>query len=215
MRTSPSRMVRKPIKLGVILASLLFAQMVPAASPSTLPELFPALADLPDANAVGIALGWQGLSPISPVLATYPLELHNDQFKGKASFRVATATATRDVAVPRDLVRGLLAAANKVTLVEQEYQPRITHTDDYPSVAITVPTRQGELSIETRSQPLRSASEKHWDATPWAIHYSGRTFVVTADDLDRALDAVLPSLQYDEVTGALAKEIRSPPDRGR
>lgn len=208
MRTSPARLVRKPIKWGIILASLLFAQIVPVActAAATLPELFPSLADLPEANALAIELGWQGLSPISPVQAKYLLGLHNDQFDGKGRFKVATATATRDIIVPRNLVRQFLAAAIKVTLLEQEYQPRIMHTDDYPSVAITVHTQQGELSIETRSQPRGSTSEKYWDATPWAIHFSGRTFVVTADDLDRALDPLLSRLQYDEVIGELARK---------
>jgi hypothetical protein len=216
MRANPSWIVRKPIQWAIILASLLFAQIVPAASTSaaTLTELFRLLADLPNANAVTIELGWQGLSPISPVQAKYLLGLHNDQFEGQGRFKVATAAATRDIVVPRNLIRQFLAAAIKVTLVEQEYKPRITHTDDYPSVAITVQTQQGELSIETRSQPHRSASEK-WDVTPWAIRYSGRTFVVAADDLDRALDPLLPRLQYDEVIGELAKELRSSHDRGR
>lgn len=216
MRKSPFWMVRVPVKWRIIFASLLFAQMGPAAGTSSanLLELFPSLSDLPDAPAVAIELGWQGLSLISPVQAKYLLGLHGDQFKGQGRFKVATATATRDIIVPRDLLRRFLAAAIKVTLVEREYQPRITHTDDYPSVAITVQTQRGELSIETRSQPHRS-SEKYRDATPWAIHYSGRTFVVTADDLDRALDPLLSRLQYDEVTGELAKEIRSSHDRGQ
>jgi hypothetical protein len=186
----------------------MFLQMVAAgrSSAATLPELFPSLADLPQAAALAIQLGWQGLSPISPVEADYLLELHNDQFAGKGEFRVATATATRNITVPRDLVRAFLVAATKVSLVEKDYQPHITHTDDYPFVAVVVPTKQGDLHIETRSQPQRSASGKYWDATPWAISHAGRTFVVAADDLDQALEPLWHRLQYDEVTGELAKK---------
>ena len=64
--------------------------MVPATgtSAATLPELFPSLADLPEANTVAIELGWQGLSPLSPVEANYLLELRNGQFEGKTRFKV-------------------------------------------------------------------------------------------------------------------------------
>lgn len=210
MPGTPFRIARGSTKWGTILVSLLFLQMVPAActSAATLPELFPSLADLPEANTVAIELGWQGLSPLSPVEASYLLELRNGQFEGKARFKVATAAAIRDIVVPRDIVRAFLAAAIRVKLVEKEYQPRIAHTDDYPSVAVAVGTKQGKLTIATRSQPQKSASGKYWDATPWAISFSGRTFVVTANDLDQALDPLWARLQYDEVTGELAKQIR-------
>jgi hypothetical protein len=201
---------------GVFFVSLLLLQMILAScsSAATLPELFPALANLPESTALAITLGWQGLSPISPVEANYLLELHNDQFVGKGRFRVATLTATREITVPRELVRAFLIAATKVKLVEKDYEARITHTDDYPSVSVAVPTKQGALNIETQSQPVRSASDKYWDATPWAIRYSGRTFVVTDHDLDEALDPLWARLQYDEVTGELAKEIK-PSAQGR
>lgn len=217
MPATPFRIARRTAQRAVIFASLLFLQVVAAAcsSAATLPELFPLVADLPQATALMIALGWQGLSPISPVEASYLLELRNAQFEGKGRFRVATATAVRDIIVPRDLVRAFLVAATKVGLVEKDYKPRITHTDDYPSVAVVVPAKHGDLHIETRSQPQRSASGKYWDATPWAISYAGRTFVVTADDLDQALDPLWRALQYDEVTAELAKEIRSSNDQGR
>jgi hypothetical protein len=197
-------------KWATTLACLLFLQMVPVAgaSAATLPELFPGLADLPDARTVVIELGWQGLSPLSPVEANYRLELRDGQFEGKGRFKVASATATRDIVVPRDLMRAFLAAATRVALVEKKYQPRITHTDDYPTVTVAVQTKQGNVTIATRSQPQKSASGNHWDSTPWAIDYSGRTFVVTSEDLDQALDPLWTRLQYDEVTGELAKQIR-------
>jgi hypothetical protein len=196
-------------KWATPLACLVFLQMVPAVgtSAATLPELFPGLADLPEASTVVIELGWQGLSPLSPVEANYRLELRDGQFEGKGRFKVATATATRDVVVPRDLMRAFLAAATRVALVEKEYQPRITHTD-YPTVTVAVQTRQGKVTIATRSQPQKSASGNHWDATPWAIDYSGRTFIVTSQDPVQALDPLWTRLRYDEVTGELAKQVR-------
>jgi hypothetical protein len=217
MAASPARVAPGLAKWVVILASLFFLQMIPAActSAATLPELFPVLANLPESTALAIQLGWQGLSPLSPVEANYLLELHEDQFVGKGGFRVATATAIREIAVPRELVRAFLTAATKVKLVEKDYEARITHTDDYPSVSVVVPTKQGALIIETQSQPVRSASGKYWDATPWAIRYSERTFVVTDHDLDEALDPLWARLQYDEITGELAKEIKPSNAQGR
>lgn len=217
MTVNLSRIVSGLAKWGLLFAAVLFPQIVPATSAPahTLPELFPSLTDLPEAQTLAIQLGWQGLSLLSPIKANYLLELHDDRFEGKGRFKVATASTTRNIVVPRDLVRAFLAAATKVKLTEKEYQPRITHTDDYPSVAVIVQTKQGELTIATQSQPQKSTSGRYWDATPWAIRYSGRAFVVTDSDLDQALDPLWTRLQYDQVTGELAKEIKLPQDQGR
>jgi hypothetical protein len=128
---------------------------------------------------------------------------------------VATASATRAITIPRDAVRAFLTAAGNVQLVEKDYVPRITHTDDYPSLSFGVDTEQGPLEIETQSQPQLPISGDYLDRTPWAIYYLHRTFVVTANDLDRALAPFEPRLQYAAVCDELESEIllRNKPSR--
>ena len=197
-------------EFGTIFAFLLLC-LVPTScgKPITLPQLFPALTGLSDAPALKIAVGWMGLSLLSPISADYPLKLQNDQFEGVGTFKMATATTTRAIVIPRDPVRAFLTAVGKVELVEKEYKPRIGHTDDYPSLGFEVDTAQGPLKIETQSQARQSDSGNYPDRTPWAIYYLGRTFVVIASDLDRAFEALEPYLQYDEMHDQLRKELLS------
>lgn len=181
-------MAKSVIRLaGVVLVSAIGFAAVAQPRSATLPQLFPELADLSETTGVMIGIGWMGLSPLSPMSAGYLLELHGDQFEGPAVFQAATApTVKRTVAIPRDLVRGFLTAATKVDLVEAEYSAHIEHTDDYPSVDVEVPTKQGPLQIGSRSQQRTGKSGDYIDRTPWRIGYRGRTFVVTASDLDQA-----------------------------
>jgi hypothetical protein len=195
--------------LAAIFVAAAVLQFVPTArtDPTTLPKLFPALTDLPESKALVISMTWLGLSPLSPVRADYMLNLHNDQFEGVAHFKVAEAkSAKRSIAVPHDLIRTFLAATSKVEVVEKPYQPRITHTDDYPSISIGVPVQDGQLIVGTNSQEQQSGSEAYADRTPWAITFAGRTFVVTASDLDKAFDPLLPALQYDDAIKELEKQ---------
>jgi hypothetical protein len=199
MRISILRPTRTRTELGLAIGFVL-AFFVQFAAPAlgqeraaasvgsaTLAKLFPELADLSETTSLAIAVGWQGLSLLSPVSGDYSLELRKDQFEGEGRFKVATASATRAIIIPRDVVRVFLAAAGKVEVVEKKYQPRITHTDDYPSLSVSVQTKHGLLTIGTNSQPQRPKSETYVDRTPWAIRYLGRTFVVTANDLARPI----------------------------
>jgi hypothetical protein len=175
---------------------------------STLADLFPDLADLPETRAVFIGIGWYGLSALSPLSAGYPLELHDDQFTGEGRFQVADGpTAKRAIAVPRAVVRAFLTAASKVPLVEGEYKPRIEHTDDYPSLEIDVETKQGPLHIGSQSQQKQPQSGTYVDRSPWRIGYRNRTFVVTASDLDQAFESFEPYLQDDAVFEELVKQV--------
>jgi hypothetical protein len=198
-------MAKRVIRLaGVVLAAAIGLAAAAQPRSATLPQLFPELADLSQATGVMIGIGWMGLSPMSPMSAAYMLDLHGDQFEGPAVFQVAKAPAVkRTVAIPRDLVRGFLTAAGKVNLVEAEYRAHIEHTDDYPSVDVEVPTKQGPLQIGSRSQQRTGKSGDYVDRTPWRIGYRGRTFVVTASDLDRAFAPLEPYLQdakiFDEM----------------
>jgi hypothetical protein len=194
---------------AIAVAAVLFRQAPVSYGKSiTLAQDFPELADLPNARAVQIEIGWMGLSPHSPLTAAYLLDLRNNQYEGTGMFVVATEHASRPISVPRDAVRSFLTAAINVEMAEKEYTARITHTDDYPSLAFAIDTEKGPLQIETRSQAQRIASASYLDWSPWAIHYLHRTFVVTASDLDRAVDSLLPLLKYNEAWDSLEAKLR-------
>jgi hypothetical protein len=176
---------------------------------TTLSKSFPDLPDLSETTNLIIGVEWLGLSPLSPVSYYYLLELRDGQFEGEGKFKAAAASTTRAVTVPRDLVRAFLAAVAKVEIVEEKYQPRITHTDDYPSLSIAVPTRQGPLTIGTSSQAQRPKSGTYLDRSPWVIGYQGRTFVVRAADLDQAFEPIEPCLEQESAFEELTGQIRS------
>jgi hypothetical protein len=194
----------------MLLGAVLALPMVSSARcrADTLPQLFPALASLRDATSVVVVVGWGGLSPTSPITAEYMLEVHGDQFEGNGRFKVSWATSMRKIAVPREGVQAFLDAAGGVELVEKAYTPRITHTDDFPYVGIRVHAGQELVEIATRSQLRRPEAGQYLDQTPWAITYLGRTFVVTASDLDKALAPLLLELQYEKVVSELAAQLK-------
>jgi hypothetical protein len=176
--------------------------------PTSLIREFPELADLSDAKTVVIGSQWLGLSTMSPMIADYLLELHDDQFVGQGQFKLAEAPAvSRPVTVPRDVMRAFLAVASKVRMVEGEYEPRIEHTDDYPSLEFGVATKQGLLRIGTQSQLKDAESGTYLDRTPWSISYLNRSFIVTASDLDRAYEPFDQYLREDEIFKELRKNV--------
>ena len=202
-------MMKNAVRLASAALVLTIGFAVAAAPRSTsLTRQFPELADLSETKTVAIGIQWFGLSTLSPMIADYLLELHDDQFVGEGQFKVAEAPAVgRPTTVPRDVMRAFLAVASKVWMVEGEYKPRIEHTDDYPSLEFDVATKQGLLRIGTSSQLKDAESGTYLDRTPWSISYSNRSFVVTASDLDRAYEPFGPYLREDEIFKELGKNV--------
>jgi hypothetical protein len=191
--------------------------------PAGLAELYPALAHLPETPAVTIELKWSGLSDESPISAKYTLIRHGDQFGGVGEFFVekrmyqpaapdepiAKANTTRLIIVPSDLIQKLLAAAGEVPASLEDYKPRRTHTDDYPYLQVDVQTPKGLLRIKTASQHEYPPGGTYLDRTPWAIEYLGQTYVVNANDLDKAWDALVEHLRFSETVDELYRQLRS------
>jgi hypothetical protein len=168
------------------------------ASGPRLLELFPEMSGVLDATAFRVSNKWMGLSPDSPAIFEVALILDGDRFEGEASVhsggegRGAVQASKRKVFAPRDAVRAFLCAALQAPTEERDYKPYIAHTDDYPDLNFTFQGQRGPLMIFTRSQPRVVQSQ--WVQTPWAIGYADRVFVVSAPDIDSALDRLLQSL---------------------
>jgi hypothetical protein len=161
-------------------------------------ELFPDMSALLEATAFRVNNTWMGLSLHSPAKFEVVLALNGDRFEGEASIshgeegRDTFQASKRNVSVPRDAVRAFLCAVLQVALEERAYEPYIAHTDDYPDLSFTFQGQSGPIAIFTRSQPRVIQSQ--FVQTPWAITYADRTFVVSAPDIDAALDGLDPSL---------------------
>jgi hypothetical protein len=161
-------------------------------------ELFPDMSGLLEATTFRVNNTWMGLSLSSPSKFEVALALNGDHFEGEASVsrgqegRDTFQASKRNISVPRDAVRAFLCAVLQVPLDERAYKPYIAHTDDYPDLSFTFQGQSGPITIFTRSQPRVIQSQ--FVQTPWAISYADRTFVVSAPDIDAALDGLDPSL---------------------
>jgi hypothetical protein len=161
-------------------------------------ELFPEMSGVLDVTAFRVSNKWMGLSRLSPAIFEVALALDGDRFEGEASVRYggegrgALQATKRKVFAPRDAVRAFLCAALQAPLEERDYKPYIAHTDDYPDLNFTFQGPRGPVTIFTRSQP--HIVPPQWVQTPWAIGYADRVFVVSAPDIDSALDQLTQSL---------------------
>jgi hypothetical protein len=133
---------------------------------------------------------WTGLSALAPIEAQFRLEPTTDHFSGMAEFSVAgyTDAITRSVpiSVPLAVMEELLALLQSTPLEVGEYQPVFNHTDDFPSIMITVEGRAGTLGFASESQ-----SRRH---IPWRVMVGQDHYVTYAETPAQALDLLDPYL---------------------
>lgn len=111
---------------------------------------------------------WMGLSLVAPIVARYELHRADMGFVGQAKFSVGAelpnkppSKATEQLAVPQDVISRFLDQIATTPVTGGKYEPKFTHTDDYPSVNI-------ELRTDTGFVALYSASQSK-DFSPWKI----------------------------------------------
>jgi hypothetical protein len=81
-------MMKNAVRLASAALVLAIGFAVAATTRSTaLARQFPELADLSETKTVVIGIQWLGLSTLSPMIANYLLELHDDQFAGQGNSR--------------------------------------------------------------------------------------------------------------------------------
>ncbi|HEY0070985.1 MAG TPA: hypothetical protein VGE04_13545 [Chloroflexia bacterium] len=152
---------------------------------------------LADATTILIQDDWSGLSPVAPLQALYSLERGADGFSGRADFsaggyRADPITATETIAIPADVAQKFLEmlADPALPMKEGTYEPRIDHTDDYPSLGILVELPGGEqVAFGSGSQ-----GEGH---VPWGLTYKGKTYIVDSALPSEALDTLRPYLKEE------------------
>lgn len=143
---------------------------------------------------------WSGLSPLAPIRAAYAIDRQDETFffAGTGNLSVAGGRAgVRQryvmVALPDSVTLRFLAALAAVPVAEGRYEPVLTRTDDYPSLAIRLEFRDRAVEFYSNSQGE--------GMRPWRVTLRGpegvRELVSNSDAPWRALRALHPFLRRD------------------
>jgi hypothetical protein len=147
------------------------------------------LAGLEKTASIFIEDDWMGLSPAAPIEAHYVLYRGKKGFAGKAKFSVAKGrkpalAATESIAIPSPIVLKFLQTLAASPLKPGKYQPKIEHTDDYPSLRITLSSANGSIVFFSESQ-----GEEH---APWGLKIKDEFYTVDSGVPARALNILRP-----------------------
>lgn len=148
------------------------------------------LARLREAVAVEIEDAWVGLG--NPHKVLYELERQGSGLTGKARFEAGWSeevTATADITISEDTTLKFLETLAQSPAVYGHYEPRIEHTDDYPSLSIDIRLPDQPVHFYSRSQ-----GETH---VPWGLDIQDNTFIINSDEPAKALDLLKPYLKRD------------------
>src|SRR5262249_13713726 len=151
------------------------------------------LARLSDAHRIHIENDWTGLSPFAPLTAHYTLERKSDGFRGGATFSAGGYSGTankavEDIAVPLDKAQLFLQMLSKCPMKSGDYEPKIEHTDDYPSIKLEIELEKETVTFFTKSQGEGNI--------PWGVTIRGTTYVVESDIPATAVELLEPHLDY-------------------
>ncbi len=196
---------------------------VPGSTPTAAPSgTIPGLAEaLEDVTAIHLEDDWSGLAGASPVEAHFDFARQGEGYVGTGRLAVLGSyyrrplppPATRAVAIPPDAARAFFALLATTPGQAGAYSPRISHTDDYPSLRIVLTTTHGEVTIYSQSQGTAHV--------PWGLRIEGGRWEYTVDNdtPQRAIALLMPYLDYetldllkDEV--AYGGSIATPADLG-
>lgn len=135
----------------------------------------------------------------APWLASYTLERTIDGFAGAALFSAGDGLrkVVRQFALPLHIALPFLEALGETRVTVGEYQPRFTHTNDFPDLEIHLETPSGGVTFSSSSQ-----GRYH---TPWAVSHAGECYVVLSARPAKALNALQPALRRDVLEGLIAE----------
>jgi WD40 repeat protein len=159
-----------------------------------LKEVFPILAQLPEAKTVR-------MNPILTDMAVsrsadYDLSRRANDFSGLGLFRAYyysndTYEEAREINVPMADMQRYLAMLAETPVEEGPYKgpPLQTVTDYYPGLAMEIDTETGTLMVSSNSQKP--------DFFPWTLTFAGRTFTATDATPFQAYSILKPYLKED------------------
>jgi WD40 repeat protein len=165
-----------------------------------LKEMYPVLAGLAGAKSFWINDDWDGLSQVAPTSAHYTLELKANQYDGEAIFSIAGRSfvdfyyqeileTARNITIPLAEARKFLQMLAEAPVYDGAYNgsPIATHTDDYPSLTISIDTGYGILQVFSRSQLD--------NFFPFSFSFAGKQFTGTDAAAFDAFKVLKPYLQ--------------------
>jgi hypothetical protein len=136
---------------------------------------------------------WTGLSPFSPILSSYDLAQNGDSFTGHAEFSVSFGEAKRSaevtLEVPVPVVHQFLSALGSAPLSPAPYEPKRTHSDDYPSISLKMTVGRQIVRVFSESQGPHHV--------PWGAEIAGVQYLVDSEIPSLALLALLVHLRQD------------------
>jgi hypothetical protein len=141
------------------------------------------LGPLEAATTVRIDTGWSGLDRSRK--ATFALARVDGDFV-RHEVTLESGERLPQVRVPRREMEDFLRALAESPILEREYLPTFTHTDDYPHAVIEVDTPTGIVQFSSTSQGP--------GMVPWKVDVSGRSYVVPDDAPARAASVLSSSL---------------------
>lgn len=159
---------------------------------------------LDDVASIEIHDDWTGFSPMAPIKAHYSLRRSGGGLKGRASFSIGgysghPRSAQAQISVPRSTAAKFVKLLVASPLTLGKYRPRLTVTDGYPSISITVKTKKTKeptLVFHTESQGATHV--------PWGLRIGGEAYTITSPEPARALKMISPYLKHDVLERLMA-----------
>ena len=157
------------------------------------------LKTLDQARSIHIEDSWGGLG--TPHSAVYDLQRDGNQFQGDATFAAGQVKKDDHVSIPLPVAQAFLRKLGESVLQEREYQPRIRHTDDYPSLSIRIEVQGGTVVFFSESQ-----GRNH---VPWGVTVQGKTYTIDSAVPAEALALLAPYLKADVLEQLMKQGARS------
>jgi hypothetical protein len=184
----------------ILMAAAFYLFWMGGVRADTLPAGF---SDLSKIRSIDIQDNWMGLTEFGPVGRHFVLKPAGDRFEGKAEFSLGggpmKTTREAPIAIPRETVQGFLDLLSKSPLEKGTYKPKITHTDDYPSLRIELESGANKFAFFSDSQDD--------GAIPWGASLGGVSYIVNSRNPFDALVKFKPYLKED-VLAKFMEEIR-------
>jgi hypothetical protein len=170
--------------------------IVPTQPPADakLRDIAPEVDRLAEADSLQIVRKWSGFAVIGRRVEQYQLTRQGDQFTGSGLIQafpgralVKEREASQPVAVPADVLRGLLQRLADISTVKGSYKPRDEWTDDHPETQATVTLPNGQ-AVRYFSQSQGTLQ------VPWSVTAGGTTYIVHGTAVARVLEELEPYL---------------------
>ena len=170
---------------------------VPTPTATVVPSrVVPGLAEaLATVSAIHLEDDWNGLAMIWRRESHFSLTRQGASFAGTAHFAVtgyrqATPLIVAcNITIPSDAAQEFFALLATTPAHAGNYQPKIDHTDDYPSLKIALTTARGPVVFFSQSQ-----SRSH---TPWGLTIGGKEYIIDVNTPNQALLSLSPYLTYE------------------